>query len=405
MLRLSRLAALALAGALLAGCGVSPAMGPLSAKAVGQGRMGAKSISMDEIVKALDDASEEASQPTQQGALGAIQYPSDAGVQRALVNVFSGATPRVVESIPTDIDEALGQNQIPAFLQQVPQVSDPEVTGYLQGVADRLTRAIGEKPFKVYVADTPMVNAFNAGGHSMVVFKGLLTSVKDESELAGVMAHEMTHGLKRHAVAGWVTQNAAAYARMAVSQQADYKAPDADLAMAQSYMMTLSPTQRGDFDFVTAFLKGKVGPEALRYVGFVYNDNFAVIAASRQMEADADTGGVRMVASAGYDPQGLVRAFDRMNTRLDGDTRYYNHPVLGARIAAIRAQIVRENLKGNDRGRDRLAAIVAKLKAGGATGTPRANAYLPLPAHAAGAGCLLEDAQQFWAVPLKPTQR
>jgi predicted Zn-dependent protease len=168
--------------------------------------------------------------------------------------------------------------------------------------------------------------------------------------------------------------------------------------------MTLSPAQRNDFDFVSAFLKGKIGAEMQRYVQFSFNDNFAVIAASRQMEADADTGGVRMVSAAGYDPQGLVRAFDRMNTRVDGDTRYYNHPALGARIASIRTQIVREGLKGNDRGRDRLSAIVAKLKAAAGNAPAPANAYLALPAHAAGAGCLLEDAQQFWAVPLKPAK-
>lgn len=402
MPRLSRLAALALASALLAGCGSS--LGPMTGKATTASAIGARAMGMDEIDAVVAKAAAPARDTTIKGTAAVLQYPTDAGQQRALSNLFAVTRPSVMAGIPGDIDEELHEVQIARYLSQVPQVTDPEVNAYLQGVADRLTKAMGEKPFKVYVADTPMVNAFNAGGHALVVFKGLLTVVNDESELAGVMAHEMTHGLKRHALKGWV-DNYASQATFSAAAEALQPA-EADLDTITAFLLTLPPSQQNDYDFVMGFMKGKIAAPAQAFLGYQYNAQFSSLANGRAMEAEADAGGARMLAAAGYDPNGLWRTFDRMNSRPEGDTRYYNHPALGARVASLKSQIAAEGLKGKDRGRDRLQAIVAKLKAAGTAAAPsEAQALAALPSHLAGAGCLLEVPQSGWQTAFRQAKR
>jgi predicted Zn-dependent protease len=149
-------------------------------------------------------------------------------------------------------------------------------------------------------------------------------------------------------------------------------------------MLTLPVWQQQDRDFVLSHIQGKVGAETQKNLEFALNDSFAQNAMGRDMEAEADKLGTRMLAAAGYDVYGLVRTFDRWNDRADGDTRYYSHPALGTRAGTIKNQIAKESLKGDDRGAERLAAIKLKLTSAGRVAP--ADQYVR-PAGAAGAGC------------------
>lgn len=77
---------------------------------------------------------------------------------------------------------------------------DPALNARLQKMVDRL-RAVSHAPsipFKVKIIDSDQINAFNTGGELLYVYTGLINYVESDDELAGIMAHEMAHGLGAH---------------------------------------------------------------------------------------------------------------------------------------------------------------------------------------------------------------
>lgn len=366
-----------LAAALSAGCShLAPA-----ATLVAPGAPGAKNLTTRDVQAMVAAAVDEDADLVTTGVPAILRAPSDALAQWGLQNEYTAAWRKAVPQIDPLADEALAQAELPRFFQQVPEVKRPEVVAYLQGVSDRLTRAAGVPAFTVHVADLAPVNAFNPGGHALVVFTGLILQAHDEAELAGVMAHEITHGLQRHVIRGMATNEAQRLARRAV--QDAHPVPAQDLAFISAFTATLGPAQQYDQDFILGYLQGKIAPETLAYLAFVFNDRFTGDTLSRAVEAQADQSAVRLLAAAGYDPAGLVRLFDRMNVEADGDMRYYNHPAMGSRAGALRDQIQAEKLGGTDVGGDRLSAAKALLTPPPATPV----GVLPTPAYTAGDGC------------------
>lgn len=381
--------AAALLGALLAGCG-GPAV-PAAATARAAAKVGAQSLTMRDIDAIVRAAAAEHDPLVAAGVPAVLKAPSDMAAQRALNVLYGGVIDRAVPELDGQIDEELNVNVIGQYKKQFPEVSKPEVAAYVQGVADRLAKAAKIKPFKVTVLDVPMVNAFNAGGHAMVLFTPLVTEAKDEAELAGVMAHEMAHGIARHALKGWVMDYAAQTAAGTVAQA--HQVPAEENALATAYVLTLPVWQQYDQDFVLSHLQGKVGADAMTNLQFALNSSFTGLAMGRAMEAEADKLGVRWLAAAGYDPYGLVRTFERWNASADGDTRYYSHPALGTRAGTLKNQIAAEGLKGDDRGAERHQQIVNVINP-----PAPAKGILPMADRLAGAGC-------FMGKPLTPWRK
>jgi predicted Zn-dependent protease len=131
--------------------------------------------------------------------------------------------------------------------------------------------------------------------------------MQDESELAGVLAHEIAHVQQRHLV------------RMI--QQAEFMQGVAEGVSAfdrnaARYDQALS------FGLQTIFEKGL----------------------NADMEAEADAFGTELLAAAGYDPSGLLRLLERLNTAPTPETTGLGwlsstHPSLSSRIAALRTLI------------------------------------------------------------------
>lgn len=383
---LSLAAATLLAGTLLAGCG-GPQAPSMTAAQVAAKKIGAKSLTMRDIDAIVTAAAGDYAPIVNGGIPAVLKAPSDVVAQRGLQVLYGSVIDQALPEIDWQIDEEVNVSIIGAERRKYPEVSKPEVAAYIQGIADRLCKAAKVSPFKVYVLDVPMVNAFNAGGHAMVLFTPLILEAKDEAELAGVMAHEMAHGLARHMLKGYIAGLSGATAAGKVAQL--HPMPEGEPEMAQSYMLTLPLWQQQDQDFVLGHLQGKIGAETQKNLEFALNDTFAQSAMGRNMEAEADKLGTRMLAAAGYDPYGLSRTFERWNDRADGDTRYYSHPALGSRSGSVKGQIVKEGLKGDDRGLDRHAAIVKLL-----TPPAPAQGVVQVPAIAAGSGCFHGEALQ-----------
>lgn len=99
-------------------------------------------------------------------------------------------------------DIQLGQEAAQEILKQHQVVRDQQLQSYLKKIGERLgampeARASGF-PFSFAVLNDPEVNAFALPGGPMFVNTGLLQAVDNEAQLAGAMAHEMSHVILRH---------------------------------------------------------------------------------------------------------------------------------------------------------------------------------------------------------------
>jgi predicted Zn-dependent protease len=190
------------------------------------------------------------------------------------------------------------------------------VTKYVSLVGGVLAQA-STKPdldWKFIVLDTDGVNAYAAPGGLVHVTRGLLGLMKNESELAGVLGHEITHVTQRHTLA--------AMRRNALGGDA------ADFAGS----------------------KGGLGTEIIaRLANKAYQGIFDG-AYSRGDENESDKIGVQLASKVGYDPHGLANALqkvaDRNASRTEPNGWFVSHPVIKDRIANIGKQIKDEKLTG-----------------------------------------------------------
>ena len=167
------------------------------------------------------------------------------------------------------------------FAQQVEQsshlITDPVVNEYVNRVGQNLARNSDSKlPFTIKVLDVEEPNAFALPGGYMFVNAGTLLMAEDESELAGVMAHEIGHVAACHA------------AREAT------RGTFAQLAMIPVVILTggiagIGVNQAANFGIPAVFSK--------------FGRNF---------EAQADYLGVQYSYKAGYDPNGMINFFEKL---------------------------------------------------------------------------------------------
>jgi predicted Zn-dependent protease len=183
------------------------------------------------------------------------------------------------------------------------QEKRPVLQGVVQGIVDRLAQAAPtprrDYPFKVYLVDSGVVNALALPGGSIVVFRGLLEKTRSPEELAGVLAHEMQHVLKRHGIRHIVEDSGTGLLLSAVSGDA-------------------SGT------IFTAQAAATLG--RLRY--------------SRQDESEADAEGMKLLRRAGIDVNGMVAMFETLRG-LDHEPKAMKylatHPDMDSRLAVLKA--------------------------------------------------------------------
>lgn len=212
-------------------------------------------------------------------------------------------------------DRALGA----AFMRQIRAedlvLEDTEITRYLNNLGRRLV-IHSENPgtdFNFFMVNDPQINAFAGPGGNIGINIGLFTAAESESELAGVMAHEIAHITQRH------------LARAFDSAQRQSLTHTAALLAA-----ILIGTQNTE--------AGVAAAQATAAASLQQQINF-----TRANEKEADRIGIRALAGAGLDPNGMSAFFERLqkNARLYG-TRppefLSTHPVTSNRIAEADAR-------------------------------------------------------------------
>jgi predicted Zn-dependent protease len=183
-------------------------------------------------------------------------------------------------------------------------VRDPAVVSYVRGVGARLAAAAGPQPFPITwnVLVDKEVNAFAGPGGYVYVNTGLITRARNVSELAAVMAHELSHVTLRHVSA-------------AVARQQQTSILGAGIAAATNSEGWGQVASTG------------AGIWNLRY--------------DRSAERQADRNGVALMQRAGYDPNGMVTMFQLlMQTGSSGGGGFLSsHPGVAQRIEYIQADI------------------------------------------------------------------
>jgi predicted Zn-dependent protease len=198
-------------------------------------------------------------------------------------------------------------------------VDDPLLDDYINDLGYRLV-AGSEKPkdhFKFFVAKDDEINAFAAPGGYIAVNSGLIVITRNESELAGVIAHEIGHINQNHL-------------------QRAFEASKKDAPLMALVLLGAIAASAGAHsgDAPTAVLAGGQGLLLQREVNFTRKD-----------ETEADRVGIQTLANAGYDPHAMASFFERMQDTMragaggdDVPELLQSHPVTLSRISDAKAR-------------------------------------------------------------------
>ena len=195
---------------------------------------------------------------------------------------------------------------------QIGVYHDPELAQYLESVGQRLVNSLGETPytFQFVVVDQFEPNAFATPGGFIYVSRGLMAQMNDEAELAGVLAHEISHVTQRHHV-----------------RQAGRS--------IGAGLFTLPGRAVG----IVSKDLGNMINSPIEHAGQVYLSSY-----SRGQETEADAYGMRLANAAGYDALALADALDGIENSvflLTGEHHEANyldtHPTTPQRVSDINA--------------------------------------------------------------------
>ena len=124
-----------------------------------------------------------------------------AGTARAQVDNLPDMGSPADGLLSIGIEAQIGRQVYNDLVRSGSVVTDPEMQEYIQGVGMRLVANANIKAgqqFYFFFVDNPIINAFALPGGYIGVHTGLLLATKNESELAGVLAHEISHVTQRH---------------------------------------------------------------------------------------------------------------------------------------------------------------------------------------------------------------
>src|SRR5450631_3674338 len=195
---------------------------------------------------------------------------------------------------------------------QIKLVNDPVVTEYVNRIGQNLVRnSDAQVPFTIKVIDSDVVNAFALPGGFFYVNSGLLLHADEESELAGVMAHEIAHVCARHGTK---------------------QATKSDIIQLASIPAMI---------FIPYSLAGYA-----IYQGMNFAIPVTYLKFSRDAEREADYLGLQYMYKAGYDPNAFVAFFERIQAdekRQPGTIPkiFSTHPPTPERIANTQKEIAR----------------------------------------------------------------
>lgn len=214
-------------------------------------------------------------------------------------------------------DVKIGNEYSAQIEKQFPIITDADAANYISRVGSRLVAAIPpefqhpEFNYRFKWVNASDLNAFALPGVPMYVNRGLMEAARNEGELAGVMAHEISHGALRHATAQATKQGS-----------------------AKNTLGTLGMVLGG------LILGGQTGAQLGMLGAQAWMTKY-----SREYESQSDLLGARIMAAAGYDPRDLANMFQTIAKQGGGRGPEWlsSHPDPGNRFEKINkeAQLLR----------------------------------------------------------------
>lgn len=204
--------------------------------------------------------------------------------------------------LPESKEIEIGKSYVPIAIEEFDGVyPEREVQSYITQLGNRLTRVTYRNlPYRFYLVNSEQINAFALPGGPVFITRGLLLKLENESQLVGVLAHELGHINARH------------HARFL------------EKMVALNILINIGAIVVADKPYGQALIQfGQIGGQLL------------ALKFSREQEREADRLGIEFTVKSGYDPRGLIEVFE-MFKRLE-KTRppewLSTHPLPETRIA------------------------------------------------------------------------
>jgi predicted Zn-dependent protease len=223
-------------------------------------------------------------------------------------------------------------------------VHDPKLTAYLEDIIGTVGGPAA-KDFRIYLLRIPDFNAMMFPSGFAVVFSGLLLRMRNEAQLAGVIAHESGHFLRRHMIRSWRDERR-----------------KTDLLAVGSMLVGIGGAGAGVYlgDYVQLAELGTL---------------LSLLSYSREMEAEADALGVKLMEQNDYPPIEMSNIWEQLIGEEDASARYRNkhrhkggifdtHPSDASRMADLRADAQELTVPGKayDARRERYLSTIANIR-------------------------------------------
>lgn len=223
-------------------------------------------------------------------------------------------------------------------------IDDPLLAGWLDDVGQRLAAASDrpQQPFTFFLLRERQINAFATLGGYVAVNSGLVLAASREDEMAGVLAHEISHVTQQHVLRG--------------AEKAQRESLPILLATLGAIVAAQQVGGNSSGDATSAALMTGLGVLQQRQINY-----------TRDNEAEADRIGIRTLARAGYDPEAMADFFQTLQSVVrmnQGDERgavpgyLQTHPLTLTRISEARERAAK------------LEPVLADVAAGPASNNP-----------------------------------
>ena len=207
-----------------------------------------------------------------------------------------------VNRIPVEWEQKLGESAYRDFLSGQDAMKEGLAVTAVKEMTQRLASQVPNNPyrFEVTVVKSEVVNAFALPGGYIVVFTGLMKKADSPDEVAGVLAHELNHVLRRHGLERIIKQLG--------------------------------------FVAVVSIVLGN--PPGLGGVMKQLGIELMTLKFGRAQETEADVTGLQLLYRAKINPDGMITFFQRLAEKDEGRVEWLStHPMSSARADRLKAQL------------------------------------------------------------------
>lgn len=236
---------------------------------------------------------------------------------RVLLGVLLIVFPATARSITIQEEEELRQKFMVEVNAHYEIIHDSIISDYVNKIGEKILAVIPSQPFqyRFYVIKEDVYNAFAGPGGRIFINSGLFEALDNEDEIAGIIAHEISHVVCRH-----------------ISQQMEQSKKVGLGALAGIAAGVL----------LGATGAGSVGTAAA--VGSIAASQSLILAHSREDEMQADQRGVDFLVQAGYNPKGLQTSLTKIRSKQwfgkdQVPTYLMTHPAVEDRMSYLSAWI------------------------------------------------------------------